>query len=112
MGIDYEQLPESYVIFICDFDPIGLGKYKYTRRQVIEEDLEYNYDDGSYTVFLSTVGLIQERRSVLVAECESALLTFSSAHSCNPPEAFISVGDFSPTKIKTLHAFMIIIDTL
>ena len=47
MGIDYEQLPESYVIFICDFDPIGLGKYKYTRRQVIEEDLEYNYDDGS-----------------------------------------------------------------
>ena len=56
MGIDYEQLPESYVIFICDFDPIGLGKYKYTRRQVIEEDLTYNYDDGSYTVFLSTVG--------------------------------------------------------
>ena len=55
-GIDYEQLPESYVIFICDFDPIGLGKYKYTRRQVIDEDLTYNYDDGSYTVFLSTVG--------------------------------------------------------
>ena len=55
-GIDYEQLPESYVIFICDFDPIGLGKYKYTRRQVIEENLTYNYDDGSYTVFLSTVG--------------------------------------------------------
>ena len=47
----------------------------------------YNYDDGSHTVFLSTVGLIQERRSVLAAECESALLTFSSAHSCNPPEA-------------------------
>ena len=59
-GIDYEQLPESYVIFICDFDPIGLGKYKYTRRQVIEEDLEYNYDDGNYTVFLSTVGTNEE----------------------------------------------------
>lgn len=55
-GIDYEKLPESYVIFICDFDPIGLGKYKYTRRQIIEEDLGYNYDDGSHTVFLSTVG--------------------------------------------------------
>ena len=62
-GIDYEQLPESYVIFICDFDPIGLGKYKYTRRQVIEEDLEYNYDDGSYTVFLSTVGTNEEEVS-------------------------------------------------
>lgn len=55
-GIDYEQLPESYVIFICVFDPIGLGKYKYTRRQVIEEDCSYHYNDGSYTVFLSTVG--------------------------------------------------------
>lgn len=46
-GIDYEQLPESYVIFICDFDPIGLGKYKYTRRQIIEEERDYIYDDGS-----------------------------------------------------------------
>ena len=91
-GTDYVNLPNTYVIFICDFDPLGLGKYKYTRRQIIEEDLGYNYDDGSHTVFLSTVGLIQERRSVLAAECESALLTFSSAHSCNPPETFISVG--------------------
>lgn len=62
-GIDYEQLPESYVIFICDFDPIGLGKYKYTRRQIIEEDKEYNYDDGSYTVFLSTVGTNEDEVS-------------------------------------------------
>ena len=62
-GFDYEQLPESYVIFICDFDPIGLGKYKYTRRQVIEEDLEYNFDDGSYTVFLSTVGTNEDEVS-------------------------------------------------
>ena len=55
-GIDYEELPESYVIFICDFDPIGLGKYKYTRCQTILEDKGYEYDDGSHTVFLSTVG--------------------------------------------------------
>ena len=62
-GINYEQLPESYVIFICDFDPIGLGKYKYTRRQIIEEDRDYNYDDGSYTVFLSTVGTNEDEVS-------------------------------------------------
>ena len=65
-GINYEQLPESYVIFICDFDPIGLGKYKYTRRQVIEEDLTYTHDDGSYTVFLSTVGLIKNVAAFLL----------------------------------------------
>lgn len=28
-GISYEDLPDSYVIFICDFDPFGKGLYKY-----------------------------------------------------------------------------------
>ena len=55
-GIDYESLPEAYVIFICDFDPIGLKKYKYTIKQYIQENREYPYTDGSHTVFLSTVG--------------------------------------------------------
>ena len=55
-GIDYENLPDTYVIFICDFDPVGLKKYKYTRRQIIEEEPEYHYNDGSHTVFLSTAG--------------------------------------------------------
>ena len=36
--------------------------------------------------------------SVLAAECASALLTSSHAHSCNPPEAIISVGDPPPTE--------------
>lgn len=55
-GIDYEKLPETYVIFICDFDPIGLEKYKYTICHTIQEDKEYPYSDGSHTVFLSTIG--------------------------------------------------------
>lgn len=55
-GMSYEELPEAYVIFICDFDPIGLGKYRYTRRQTFEEDDSYEYDDGSRTIFLSTKG--------------------------------------------------------
>ena len=55
-GIEYEKLPECYVIFICDFDPIGQKKYKYTVRQTLEEDPDYTYQDGAHTVFLSTVG--------------------------------------------------------
>lgn len=55
-GIDYESLPEAYVIFICDFDPIGLKKYKYTIAQHIQENETFPYSDGSHTVFLSTVG--------------------------------------------------------
>ena len=30
-GEDYDTLPESYVIFICTFDPFGKGLYKYTK---------------------------------------------------------------------------------
>lgn len=55
-GIDYEELPDSYVIFICDFDPFGLGKYRYTLRQTLVEDAEYPYEDGVHTVILSTKG--------------------------------------------------------
>jgi predicted transposase/invertase (TIGR01784 family) len=55
-GTEYEELPDSYVIFICDFDPVGLGKYKYTRRQTFYEDTSYEYEDGVHTVYLSTKG--------------------------------------------------------
>lgn len=56
-GKDYLELPDAYVIFICDYDPIGLGKYKYTVRKTLAEDVSFEYNDRSHTVFLSTVGM-------------------------------------------------------
>ena len=35
-GSEYAELPNSYVIFICDFDPFGEGKYRYTFRTKCE----------------------------------------------------------------------------
>lgn len=55
-GSKYEELPKCFVIFICDHDPFGLKKYRYTRRCNFFEDSSYNYDDGTYTIFLSTQG--------------------------------------------------------
>ena len=55
-GHDYESFPDSYVIFICDFDPFGLSKYRYTLKQTFAEDSDYPYSDGNRTVFLSTMG--------------------------------------------------------
>lgn len=55
-GEDYRKLPNSYVIFLCDFDPFDGGKYRYTVKNSFKENLEEDYDDGSYTVFLSTKG--------------------------------------------------------
>ncbi len=50
----------------------------------------------------------QERSSVLAAECASALLTSSSAHSCNPPEAFISApGLYPPLRLICFYSPLI-----
>ena len=54
-GASYEQLPNVYVIFICDYDPMEDRKYCYTVNSHIQETGK-PYDDGSHTIFLSTAG--------------------------------------------------------
>lgn len=55
-GSDYELLPGSYVIFICDFDPFGDEKYCYTFENRCLENLELGLGDESRSIFLSTKG--------------------------------------------------------
>lgn len=54
-GEEYENLPAAFVIFICDFDPFGLGKYRYTFEGKCLETGESLHDE-SKTIFLSTCG--------------------------------------------------------
>ena len=53
---EYAELPDSYVIFICDFDPFGCGKYRYSFRNACKEDSNSQLEDGVATIFLSTKG--------------------------------------------------------
>ena len=55
-GLDYSQLSDSYVIFICDFDPFGAKKYCYTFRMNCNEADSAELKDGTCTIFLSTCG--------------------------------------------------------
>ena len=55
-GSDYELLPGSYVIFICDFDPFGDEKYCYTFENRCLENSELGLGDESRSIFLSTKG--------------------------------------------------------
>lgn len=55
-GEEYENLPNSYVIFICDFDPFGEKKYCYTFENVCLENKELVLKDGCKSIFLSTRG--------------------------------------------------------
>jgi predicted transposase/invertase (TIGR01784 family) len=62
-GSGYEELPDTYVIFICDFDPFGQKKYCYTFRNMCLEDQHLCMRDGATTIFLSTSGENREEVS-------------------------------------------------
>jgi len=55
-GADYNKLPTSYVIFICDYDPFKMRKYRYTVKKTFTEAPDYDYNDGVKTMILSAVG--------------------------------------------------------
>ena len=55
-GCEYAELPDSYVIFLCDFDPFGEGKYRYTFWTACEETEKASLKDGRCIMFLNTRG--------------------------------------------------------
>ena len=59
-GEDYETMPDTFVIFVCDFDPFGEHLYCYTFGNECRENKNVKLDDGSCTIFLSTRGENEE----------------------------------------------------
>ena len=55
-GHEYSELPTAYVIFVCDFDPFGEGKYCYSFENRCLQDFSLNMGDDSRSIFLSTEG--------------------------------------------------------
>lgn len=68
-GADYSELPKSFVIFICTFDSFGRGLWKYTFKNVCEEDASLILNDGATKIFFNTVGskgkISKETESIL-----------------------------------------------
>lgn len=54
-GDSYENLPDTYVIFICDFDPFGDGLYRYTINTICRETGN-SINDGIVTIYLNAHG--------------------------------------------------------
>ena len=59
-GSDYAELPDVYVIFICDFDPFGKKRYRYTFEWRCAEDADVMLREGCKSIFLSTRGENEE----------------------------------------------------
>ena len=87
-GSSYSDLPDSYVIFICDFDPFGERKYRYSFIPSCQECPTARLKDGSCTIFLNTRGenpdeIPRELRSFLEyvsADLEASAKDFGDAY--------------------------------
>ncbi len=55
-GASYEELPDSYIIFICTFDPFGKGRSRYTFQNVCLEDNRVILGDKTAKIFFNTKG--------------------------------------------------------
>ena len=62
-GEEYDSLPNTYVIFICDFDPFGEGKYRYTLETKCRESESIVVEEGRTSIFLSTYGTNEQEES-------------------------------------------------
>jgi len=52
-GADYASLPESYIIFVCDFDCFNIGKAVGERVSFLK-GTDVPYEDGSHVFFLNS----------------------------------------------------------
>lgn len=55
-GNDYNKLPNTFIIFICNYDPFGQNRYIYTFENVCREAPELKFGDGSYKVVVNIKG--------------------------------------------------------
>lgn len=58
-GESYEALPNTYVIFICDFDPFTDGLYRYSTGTLCRETGKM-VNDGVETIYLNSYGQNQD----------------------------------------------------
>ena len=95
-GCEYSELPNSYVIFICDFDPFGEKKYKYTFSMECQETKRVELGDKRNIVFLSTKGENDE-------EVPKELVRFLKFVKADLRE---SQNDFEDEYVKKIQKFV------
>ena len=59
-GRSYRELPNGKVLFLCTFDPFGLGYAKYSFQNRCEENKELCLRDGTEKIFYNCVSSSEE----------------------------------------------------
>lgn len=64
-GSPYKELKDSYIVFLCTFDPFGERLHRYTFTPACQEEPSLTLADGSTRVFINTEGIEGEISSEL-----------------------------------------------
>ena len=92
-GYEYSELPNSYVIFICDFDPFDKERYLYSFENRCEQDAFLSLQDGGKIIFLSTAGKNEE-------EVPEKLVRFLKFVKADAEESALTYDDEYITKLQ------------
>jgi len=55
-GANYDEMPKAFVIFICDYDPFGQGRYIYTFQNRCDQDHKLLFGDEAVKVVVNVNG--------------------------------------------------------
>ena len=55
-GMEYDKLIDSYVIFVCTFDPFDRGKCIYKFQSICEDEKDLCEGNKRYNIYLNTTG--------------------------------------------------------
>lgn len=64
-GMDYMQLKQSFIIFVCTFDPFHISRHLYTFENRCIEDTALPLGDGMQKIILNTKGIFDDVRPEL-----------------------------------------------
>ncbi len=93
-GEDYDELKESYVIFICTFDPFEKRMAQYTFENLCEEDPAIRLNDGTKKIFFNSKSYAKAADE----DVREFLRYVNGEKSENP---FVQVIDNKVTKVKS-----------
>lgn len=93
-GASYKKLKESYVIFICTFDPFGKGLAQYTFENLCEEDSCIRLNDGTKKIFFNATDYDKAKDE----DVREFLRYVNGEKSDNP---FVQILDDKVVKVKS-----------
>lgn len=94
-GVMYRQLPETFIIFICTFDPFGFGKGLYTFDMTCKEIDVPKFNDGVHRLFFNTTGDLSN-----LPQCAQNMLEY--IHTGTPVDDVTQILDLE-VKEARLH---------